>query len=514
MEIVRACLRVLKHHGVIALVSAFAYANRYEFTPRATGVLAGKEPKLLQEAIRFVLKRGMPNSVHTTERQQQHQQQQEQQRQQQQQQKSNAPTHPAPHTSLDIQGSSFGMNNRGVSMGTGSEISTGHPPVVGSPTSFFGYTPSSLSYPPRGAGLSMSHLSATNFRFAVMAAAQNSLDIDTSAAATMRGKNDDLRLFKSALAELYCACSRNLSFGDLYLVLTSTITKVTGKSNIDSSTTSSLPTRVVGVPNLFPPALGNKNRHGSIGAVRQYNISHRTGSISEDYPDNGQLLQHQQQQQSYGPPTTLLDTSVASSPTDTYHLESLRRQGQQQQQQQQSSTKEATYSTASTTQHPLLDWEDVFKRMDHRRFVTFGLINGLITRIHCYPCFPYPFPEPSSQWMISFHNHPFSNAMAADGTSTMTASDGVAPAVGMATSSSGGGLGGGTNINLSVGATLSSSDVLQEYQLAQTAAGLMDGTRCDDELSCVLEQPFKKLVALVEAYGKHKVLLLYAERMD
>lgn len=43
MEMVRACLRVLKHHGVIALVDMFFYTNRYEFTERATAMLAGKE---------------------------------------------------------------------------------------------------------------------------------------------------------------------------------------------------------------------------------------------------------------------------------------------------------------------------------------------------------------------------------------------------------------------------------------------------------------------------------------
>jgi hypothetical protein len=54
MEMARACLRVLKHHGVISFVDMFFYSNRYECTARAAAMLAGKEPKLLQEAIDYI----------------------------------------------------------------------------------------------------------------------------------------------------------------------------------------------------------------------------------------------------------------------------------------------------------------------------------------------------------------------------------------------------------------------------------------------------------------------------
>ena len=53
LEMVRACLRVLKHHGAIALVDMFFYSNRYEATARAAAVLAGNEPKILQDAFLF-----------------------------------------------------------------------------------------------------------------------------------------------------------------------------------------------------------------------------------------------------------------------------------------------------------------------------------------------------------------------------------------------------------------------------------------------------------------------------
>ncbi|KAL3925184.1 MAG: hypothetical protein SGILL_000576 [Bacillariaceae sp.] len=50
LEMVLACLRVLKHHGVIHVVDMFMYTNRYEFTDKAAAMLAGNDDKLLQEA--------------------------------------------------------------------------------------------------------------------------------------------------------------------------------------------------------------------------------------------------------------------------------------------------------------------------------------------------------------------------------------------------------------------------------------------------------------------------------
>jgi hypothetical protein len=512
LEMVRACLRVLKHHGVIALVSAFNYSNRYEFMPKATGALAGKEPKLLQEALDYVLKRNLAHSATPT--QQQHNQQQ---------QSSQAPASPNPSGILS----------------TGSDGSVSHPtqnPVIGSPLSYFGFTPSSSSYPPRAgaAGLfSTSQRSTSNIRFAVMAAAgqQNSPSLEKEASAAMRGKSDDFRLFKSALAELYCACSRNLSFGDLFLVLTTNKTPISpaaaAAAAAAAANEASLPTGV-DVPNI-PPAGGNtnNNRHGSGGSGRHYN-SYRRGSISEDFPEDAPRLQQQQQQhqQPYFPSATL--ESLALSPSESYHLDSLRRHAHQDRSSSQQGQQQGdNNSTTTTTHHPLvLDWKDLFQRIDHRRFVTFGLIHGLISRIHCFPCFPYSFPDPSPQVLLSYNNNHTTAPSTTDGTTggafdpgavggsaTMTnnGSGGTGTAA-SAMGASGGGGGGTTN---TTGTSLnSSSDILKDYQLAQTAALLMDGTRRDDELACAMAYPFKKLVELVETHGKHQVLLLYAKKTD
>ena len=57
MEMVLSCLRVLRHHGVIAVVDMFFFTNRYECTDKAALLLTGKESKLLHHAVEFVIRR-------------------------------------------------------------------------------------------------------------------------------------------------------------------------------------------------------------------------------------------------------------------------------------------------------------------------------------------------------------------------------------------------------------------------------------------------------------------------
>lgn len=56
LEMVRACLRVLKYHGVIKMVDMFFFSNRYESTRKAASLLSGQNPKLLEEAVEYVVK--------------------------------------------------------------------------------------------------------------------------------------------------------------------------------------------------------------------------------------------------------------------------------------------------------------------------------------------------------------------------------------------------------------------------------------------------------------------------
>ena len=161
MEMVRACLRVLKHHGVIALVDMFMYSNRYGFTEKATAMLAGKESKLLQEAVDFVMKR---------------------------------PTLNVPPALANIAQTlgNGGTGGGGGGGGSGSDSSQYHP--VGSP--FQQQTPSS-SYPPRTMNLLGGSHRSSNFRYAMIAA--QSLEKEESIGL----RREEQPHFKSALAELY-----------------------------------------------------------------------------------------------------------------------------------------------------------------------------------------------------------------------------------------------------------------------------------------------------------------------
>lgn len=72
LEMVLACLRVFKHHKMIALVDMFFYSNRYECTPRAGELLGGNKPKILQEALEYATTSGdatdseLDTSLHQT----------------------------------------------------------------------------------------------------------------------------------------------------------------------------------------------------------------------------------------------------------------------------------------------------------------------------------------------------------------------------------------------------------------------------------------------------------------
>jgi hypothetical protein len=359
---VRACLRVLKHHGVIALVDMFMYSNRYEFTDKATAMLAGKEPKLLQEALDFVMKRPGLNMT---------------------------------------QGLTSVAQIFGGGGGSGSESS--HPIQVGSP---YQHTPSS-SYPPRTMNLLGGSQRSSNFRYAMMAA--QSLEKESS----IGTRREDQPRLKSALAELYCACNRNISFGDLWVSLT-----------------TELPTSLV-LPNLHKmqgtkPSTTNNQRHSST----------RKNSITDDFVESDQFRDQ-------------LD-SLALSPLETIQLDALRKPSGER----------------------AIDWNEFFKRFDHRRFFSFGVVHGLLVRVHNYPYFPGIFPE-------------------------------------MKTSLNGALIQSDSKQNLK-------NEFIEEksYMLARSIASLMDGTRCDDELVCLFEKPFNQLAELVEKFGVKKIVSVFAPAPD
>eukprot|EP00797_Seminavis_robusta_P017645 Sro263_g102160.2 (847) ;mRNA; f:7569-10111 len=179
MSMVRNCLRVLKHHGVISVVDMFFYSNRYESTKRAASMLAGHEPSLLQDAAEYVLKRPAqattPLNAMTPYN------------------SLVAPMSPPPSASPTLQ-------ERFV-----------HPHVSspGSPI-----LPSSFPHEHGDSAAAVSSsLLGSSLKYATFAASYQSHDPQVFG--TLR--KEEQRELKTALAELYCACNRDMSFGDLWV---------------------------------------------------------------------------------------------------------------------------------------------------------------------------------------------------------------------------------------------------------------------------------------------------------
>lgn len=432
---VRACLRVLKHHGVIALVSQFSYTNRYEFTPKATAMLAGQDSGLMQEALEFSLRR-----------------------------QSTAQHSNGSHSQHDGGSAAAVRNPRSTSGGSDhgpnpwSTNSNSHALGSLSTASFAPRSPNqatpSSSYPPRTMELLGGSQQSYTFRSSMMA---RSLERENSIGSR---RVEEQRLWKTAIAELYCACNRNISFGDLWLSLA-----------------TEAPAGIVTVPTQSGT---HKNSMYSTGGMQRSFSSRRKGSIAEEYPE--EPTDHS----SFRATSSLVE-NLALSPSETHRLESLRKSG---------------YNNDGDAVG--IDWHDFFQRIDHRRFLTFGLIHGLLVRVHAFPCFPHSFPDEPESGTTSPVTVPGDIASAGYGwaatnSTTTTHTTGI--------SSSG---------NAS-GSKQSLKKVFLEqkaYKFAKNVAQMMDGSRCDDELACKFEKPYNKLTELVESYGKCKVISFHAEWND
>lgn len=340
MEMVRACLRVLKHHGIIALADMFFYSNRYEFTERASAMLAGKEPKLLLEAMDYV-----PH-LH---------------------QRSNSNTPPlgetAPGLAVPVLSSSVGRHADGISFLPSNETTMSFPPRK-----------SSIGSQPSGREVPRSHAS--------------------------RQQQKKMML---ALAELYCSCNRNVSFGDLM------ISKVASSSNS-----------------------GSMIRRGS-------------SRVSTASSNGGTMGDLEDIQESLGEDRVV---SLSSTGPESVGKKLLSR------------TSETSFSGRKGTEQSAIDWKEVFEFFDHRRFATFGVVHGLLRRVH-----NFPRAIDVDQRRISFQSEATQRGH---------------------------------------------GDTVLSTVMASRIASMMDGTKCDDELVCEFEKPLDELMDIVEASGVRKVMSIYS----
>ena len=405
LELVLACLRVLRHHGVISVVDIFLYTNRYECTERAAAMLAGKEERLLQEAVEFAVKRKPASHLVPP------------------------PVSSSPRTIPSVE-----SGNTSGSPKSGSPKSSS--PKSGSPyyssNSFrpHGITPSS-SYPPRSLnllGVGGGSNRSTQFRNAMMAASS----LEREQASFVEGAQqhlEDRKQLKASLSELYCACNRNLSFGDLWLSLT-----------------TELPTSL-DVPNP------NKSSNRVTSSSTHYSRSRKDSLTEYDISEN---------------------EAVALSPMEASYLESLRSRPAVADDKNNPNRSNGKISVSSTSTSTLTNWNVIFKEFDHRRFITFGVINGLLTRVHAYPFFAGSFPERRKMSLRDLNSTPTVPSESA-------------------------------RLQMKRETTEE-----KNFQLAKSIAAMMDGTRFDDELVTCFEKPYNQLVELVEKYSGKKVSQIFA----
>mmetsp|Transcript_22526 Transcript_22526/g.53170 ORF Transcript_22526/g.53170 Transcript_22526/m.53170 type:complete len:799 (+) Transcript_22526:318-2714(+) len=413
LEMVLACLRVLRHHCVIKVIDMFVYTNRYECTERAAAMLAGKQDKLLQEAVEFAMKRHKAVQLVP-------------------------PPVPSPRTVP-----AFGSGSKDATGGS----DVGHTPSSPKSGSPYYYTNSSVrshgtnpssSFPPRslnlfGAGGGSQR--STHFRHAMMVASSLEREQKFLLGGGQR-PSEHRKHLKSALAELYCACNRNLSFGDLWLSLT-----------------TELPTSLV-VP------IVNKTSSGHRGAGLSSNFQRSVGTRKDS------LTEYDMSE----------NEVVAFSPMEASYLESLRhRSSTLDDKGNSNNNNNGKASLSSSGISPPTNWNEIFKEFDHRRFVTFGVVNGLLTRVHSYPFFHGPFPDKRKH--VSIYDSSSSQAMPPESARL-----------------------------------LRKRELTEEknFQFAKSVSEMMDGTMFDDELVCMFERPFNVLVELVEKYSGKKVAQIFA----
>ena len=517
MEMVRACLRVLRHHGVLALVDVFRYANIYESTPLAASMLAGEQTKLLEEAYAFASK------------------------------STNVPPVPPMKSDASSGGSrpgsraatpSFLEHYQGNplsprSLGDNPNTPSGRD-ITLSPAAL-GFDPSTLirplsgaslvpptgqslatSFPPRAANRSDAPIGASSSQpmrdgatpspaQQHMAASHASSRLSMTAseaaqeAALLPSKKKEKKM-KTALAQLYNSCTRSSTFGELL------IEKVVARQ----------PSRDVDRP------------RGATTPTRRMRERGSSNALDSDGNDSGQNSAQE-------------GGSLSSTPREEFGVSSPGRAGR---------------SNRVNSVVDDLDWGEVFNHFDHRRLVTFGVVHGLIRRVHIFPM-AYELggddddessqrssddESPSGSFVddlsdgpirtrtdqqshrvgggYHFHRNargknytsptlqpvPFSatapSPLATALKSTMAPMPAMAP------------------LSLGVSAAMGDPDTVSGpkaikarqakerlKRLSYEISEAMDGGRCDDELACMYEKPFDELLDLVKEIGRGVVTI-------
>lgn len=486
-EMVLSCLRVLRHHKVLACIDMFRYSNIYESTLKAQKLVAGETDDLLREAYRFVSKHSMASGSHSVG--------------------SNIASSLKSSKSLRV------GNTASTGVGSGGKVTllapisgpSSYPPVNSAflhpesigrkeaavSTSFTSGTGAYDAIPsPTPSSNSRSSKSSTNIGAGILSsqvyAPPLSVTPMTPGSTSYRVQHlpgvykRERERMMSALAILYASCERGITLREVWM----------NKVKDDKSETEN--TSTAGASN-------GKNMNSGKQAKKK----------------KSKMMKHRS-----------LSNGSASSMTDSISN---------------------------------IDWMEVFNHFDHRRFVTFGIIHGLISRVHEYPfvCSTEirdeddndthndnenhrantsadngstevePMPMPPTALKPERHSS-FGNGSIRSGAQATSPKhfqtrapiaqqmpfirlDSISPAGSVVihpesmdnTHNFVSGAGATT-----IGSTPKSSHAI--HMLSNKIANSMDGTRCDDELSCMYQKSIKELKDLVRKYSKLEVVSIYS----
>ena len=201
------------------------------------------------------------------------------------------------------------------------------------------------------------------------------------------------------------------------------------------------------------------------------------------------------------------------------------------------------------TRNENIDWKRVFDYFDHRRLVTFGIIKGIIKRVHQYPLaieikttgnddtsstgnFQGSFTSNRSGGGDHEEGDDFSTIEQNQIEMSAIVEEAAAVAAKMALDEQSRQSAYSVSPSyhpsspLLQGITsphLNSTDGILLNKLTQKAIHLnekkklmerialaMDGTRCDDEVSCMYEEPIEKLIEILQASGKWQVISVFS----
>ena len=449
---VLSCLRVLRHHNVLACVDVFRYSNIYESTPKAQQMLAGNMDGLLHEAFQFITKHPVTSASI------------------------------APETLFGSFGNmaSSVKNSKSVRVGNtlnGGGTRTLLAPIGTSPLSYPSIysesepgerlgTPTSSSYTsgrriyasgtisPPEPPLADSKESSSTINQSLHYASPVSTSVQTSHLPFRIKKEQES--MKTALCILFSSCERSVTVGEVFT------------------------NRVNDGPRMQEASGGNSNGVLRGKASKKKNRKSKTRSSS-------------------------------------------------------------TSSNKSSDVVGSIDWKEAFNFFDHRRFVTFGVIHGLIRRIHEFPIAikseirdepSVPENQPAVKIQVRIPDvkrRTGQNSLRRHKSLGLEELKGnVDPLPAFPT------LLRGLSNDFSTGSVVhvqSQEDASRQHSshslssavtpiFSHTTQGLskkisiaMDGSRCDDELSCMFQKPINELKEIVKKDGTTEVISMYSSEI-